>query len=225
MTLFAITKPLIIQLPVVLSIPHAGTFIPEDITAQLKQNLLPPDDTDWFVDTLYSFAFSLGIPVIKANYSRWVIDLNRNPDDTPLYNDKRVITALCTTTTFTGENIYQDERIQVDANEVDCRREEYFTPYHTALQQLLNEVKIQFGSVLLWDCHSICRFVPSIYPAAFPDLILGSADGTSASQDVIDKAVSLLSNSSYSFSHNFPFKGGHITRHYGKPQVHQHALQ
>ncbi len=225
MNVFAITKPPVIQLPVVLSIPHTGTFIPDDISLQLKQQLLPPDDTDWWVDELYNFASSLGILVIKAHYSRWVADLNRNPDDTPLYNDGRVITALCTSTNFNGERIYNDERTQVDAEEVNRRRHLYIEPYHQALQQLLDEVKAQFGSVLLWDCHSIRRFVPAIHPKPFPDLILGSADGASASQKIISTAVSFFEESPYSFSHNYPFKGGYITRHFGKPEAHQHALQ
>ncbi len=225
MPVYTIIKPASVLLPVVLSIPHAGKFVPEDIRIQLKQDLLPPDDTDWFVDELYNFASSLGITTIKAENSRWVIDLNRNPDDTPLYTDNRIITALCTTTNFMGEPIYTDERKKVTDEEVSLRKELYFTPYHQAMQQLLNEVKTEFGSVLLWDCHSIRRFVPSIQPQPFPDLILGSADGVSASQTIIDTVSNALQSSSYSFSHNHPFKGGYITRQYGKPNLQQHALQ
>ena len=225
MNIFQITRPEMIQMPVVLSVPHAGTYIPQEIEAQLKPELLPPDDTDWFVDQLYDFAVSLHIPIIKANYSRWVIDLNRNPDDAPLYNDGRMITALCTTTDFNGNSIYKDKRKEVSKADVLYRREQYFTPYHNQLQQLLNEVKEQFGAVLLWDCHSIRRSVPSIYSQPFPDLILGSNDETSASSLLIQTTLSSLHNSSYSVSHNHPFKGGYITRKYGKPNEQQHALQ
>lgn len=223
--IFSIQKPGTTLLPVVLSVPHAGTYVPEDIRTQLKPELLPPDDTDWIVDELYGFAFSLGIPLIRANYSRWVVDLNRNPDDTPLYQDGRVITALCTTTNFNGESIYKDERLSVSQSEIETRRQLYFNPYHERLQQLLDEVKQQFCTVLLWDCHSIRRYVPSIYPQPFPDLILGSNDEQSASLPLIHSALSSLRNSHYSVSHNHPFKGGYITRHYGKPDKQQHALQ
>ena len=85
--------------------------------------------------------------------------------------------------------------------------------------------KANFGKALLWDCHSVRRIVPSIYAQPFPDLILGSADGTSAATNIIDKTLALLSNGSYSLSHNHPFKGGHITRYFGKPEKEQHALQ
>lgn len=225
MNVFQIRMPDVIQLPVILSVPHAGVYIPEDIQTQLKPHLLPPDDTDWFVDKLYDFATTLRIPLLKANYSRWVIDLNRNPDDVPLYSDGRVITALCTTTDFNGNAIYKDERREVSHEDVLYRREHYFKPYHNQLQQMLDEVKAQFGAVLLWDCHSIRRYVPSIYAQPFPDLILGSNDETSASKSIIQTALSHLQNSLYSVSHNHPFKGGYITRHYGKPNEQQHALQ
>ena len=225
MNVFQIIKPDVLRFPVVFSIPHAGTYFPNEIKEQIKPNKLPPDDTDWFVDTLYDFATPLGITMIKADYSRWVIDLNRNPDNTPLYNDGRVITALCTTTDFLGEPIYNDERKEVSREDVSQRLKLYFNPYHQQLQQLLDEVKQQFGSVLLWDCHSIRRNVPSIFSNSFSDLILGSVDCTSASKDIIDTFLSSLSNGTYSLSHNHPFKGGYITRHYGKPNEKQQALQ
>lgn len=225
MNVFQISKPVNVQLPVVLSVPHAGTYFSAEIEAELKEDKLPPDDTDWHVDQLYNFADSSGIMMITAQYSRWVIDLNRNPDSTPLYNDGRMITALCPATNFSGEAIYKDERKEVATEEVNRRRKLYFDPYHTALQQMLDEVKAQFGCVLLWDCHSIRRFVPAIHPEPFSDLIIGSADRSSASDEITDKALTILGKSNYSISHNHPFKGGYITRHFSNPDKQQHALQ
>jgi N-formylglutamate deformylase len=225
MSLFDLTRPAVPLLPIVISVPHAGTDFPEDIRAELKPHLLPPDDTDWFVHQLYDFATELGLPILKANYSRWVVDLNRNPDSSPLYHDGRVLTGLCTSTTFLGEPIYQDERPEVAPTEVARRKTLYFEPYHDALQQLLDETKARFGQVLLWDCHSIRREVPAIHQGPFPDLILGSADETSASAGLIAQALQQLGSGQYSLSHNTPFKGGYITRHFGRPSEQQHALQ
>jgi N-formylglutamate amidohydrolase len=90
---------------------------------------------------------------------------------------------------------------------------------------MLNDLKFKFGRVLLWDCHSIKQIVPTIQQEKFPDLILGDVDGTSASDVLIDVALKNLCNSSYSINHNHPFKGGTITRHFGKPDKNQHALQ
>lgn len=225
MSLFDLTQPAEPLLPIVISVPHAGTAFPDDIRAELKPALLPPDDTDWFVHQLYDFATALGLPLLRARYSRWVIDLNRNPDSTPLYSDGRVITGLCTATTFLGEPIYQDERPEVAPQEVARRRALYFDPYHARLQQLLDDTRRRFGRVLLWDCHSIRRRVPAIHQGDFPDLILGSADETSAAPDLIREALRQLGRGPYSLQHNSPFKGGYITRHFGRPEAGQHALQ
>lgn len=214
-----------IKAPILLSVPHAGTAFPDEIKDVYRQKLLPPDDTDWWVDRLYAFAKNIGIPVITAHFSRWVIDLNRNPNDKPLYNDGRQITGLCPTTNFLGECIYIDERKTIDDAEISRRKNLYFKPYHQKIQELLATIKQQFGKVLLWDCHSIRRKVSSISTTPFPDFILGSADEISAEKYIIDKALKSLRSGKYEVAHNHPFKGGFITRHFGKPQLQQHALQ
>jgi N-formylglutamate deformylase len=214
------------QLPIVLSVPHAGTFFPSEIRDQIdSQQLATLTDTDWYVDRLYSFASAIGIPLLRANYHRWVIDLNRSPDQQPLYADGRLITGLCPTTNFLGHPIYADGRTALSARETATRTENYFVPYHEALRARLESVRQQFGVVLLWDCHSIKRHVPTIHAAPFPDLILGSADGTAASPALIETALRHLQQSRFVTAHNFPFKGGYITRTYGRPDRQCHALQ
>jgi N-formylglutamate deformylase len=212
--------------PIVLSVPHCGTDFPTELKDEFKNEMLSSlDDTDWFVDRLYEFATSLGITVIHAVYSRWVIDLNRDPESKPLYTDGRIITGLCPTTDFFGHSIYKDERNEVTAAEVQRRLALYYRPYHRKIQELLDDLRLQFGQVLLWDCHSIRQIVPSIYREKFPDLILGDADGTSAAPILIEEVLSILRSGAYSVSHNYPFKGGYITRHFGQPAIQQHALQ
>lgn len=223
---YRVIEPQHERVPLILSIPHCGTAFPDEIRNELKPDLtLFPDDTDWFVHQLYDFAPNLGITVIHAVYSRWVIDLNRPPDNTPLYKDGRLITGLCPVTTFLGEPLYRDERKEIHPEEVQRRLDTYYWPYHEKLNDLLTELKIDFGSVLLWDCHSIRQYVPTIHPKKFPDLILGDAGGTSASPGLIESALHNLEHSGFSVSHNYPFSGGYITRHYGKPSDNQHALQ
>lgn len=214
------------SVPILLSVPHCGTEFPDELKSQYVSSLATsPDDTDWFVHTLYDFAPAMGITLIHARYSRWVIDLNRDPQSKPLYTDGRIITALCPTTTFFGEPIYVDGRVEVSNEEVKRRVEKYYLPYHQKVQELLDELKQKFGKVLLWDCHSIRQSVPTIHKEKFPDLILGDADGTSASPGLIETAINGLESGGYSFSHNYPFKGGYITRHFGMPSENQHALQ
>lgn len=86
-------------------------------------------------------------------------------------------------------------------------------------------MKAEFGKVLLWDCHSVRQLVPTIQNEKFPDLILGSADAQSASSNLIKVALKSLGSGKYSLEHNHPFKGGYITREYGRPADNQHALQ
>ena len=223
---YHLTYPSGSRVPIVVSIPHCGTAFPEEVKESFIPELIAsPDDTDWYVDELYSFAPSLGITVISAAWSRWVIDLNRHPGSKPLYSDGRIITDLCPVTTFLGQPIYRDHRVTVSNEEVGRRKESYFWPYHKKLAEILLELKSEFGKVLLWDCHSIRQNVPTIRIGKFPDLILGSADETSARPKIIQQALSYLSKANYSIQHNDPFKGGYITRHYGVPQQEQHALQ
>ncbi len=214
------------EIPILISIPHCGTAFPDELKDQYKPELInAPDDTDWFVDRLYDFVPALGITMITAHYSRWVIDLNRDPQSKPLYTDGRIITELCPTTTFLGDALYKDERNEISQTEIERRVQQYYLPYHAKIEQELTRLKNKFGKVLLWDCHSIKQFVPTIRLEKFPNLILGDADGASASKDLIQSTLDSLKASSLEWSHNHPFKGGYITRHFGKPQENQHALQ
>lgn len=223
---FKIHAPVNSEVPIVVSVPHCGIEFPSEIKREYKSDLIKdPDDTDWFVDMLYNFAPSLGMTMITAVYSRWVIDLNRDVDSKPLYSDGRIITALCPTTTFLGESLYSDGRKEVNSEEVRRRLDAYYTPYHQQIQSLLTASIGKFGKVLLWDCHSIREVVPTIQKDKFPDLILGDADGRSCDPDLIKSALSNLGSAGYSLNHNHPFKGGTITRSFGKPALNQHALQ
>jgi N-formylglutamate deformylase len=224
MEIFHVTQPTAPKVPILISSPHSGTYFPDDIKKRLKPGLADaPDDTDWFIDRLYDFAPAMGITLIKANYSRWVIDLNRDPNSKPLYNDGRVITGLCTTTDFNGNPLY--EYGGPDDAEIAHRVEQYYIPYHLKLAQLTQELKQQFGRALLFDAHSIRRVVPGIRQEPFPELILGDNDGASASAQIINAAWQALEGSGYEAQHNHPFKGGHITRFFGQPQSGIHALQ
>jgi N-formylglutamate amidohydrolase len=226
MAAFALESPTVSEAPIVLSVPHCGTAFPDELRDQYKPEYSnTPDDTDWFVDTLYSFAPSMGITLLRAVYSRWVIDLNRDPKNKPLYSDGRITTGLCPVTDFFGNLIYKDGRTQVDANEINRRAKQYYDPYHGQLIALINAKKEKFGKVLLWDCHSIRQFVPTIHKERFPDLILGDVDETSAASEITSAALKQLKKGPYNVVHNHPFKGGYITRQYGVPSGNIHALQ
>jgi N-formylglutamate deformylase len=226
MSTFRVHLPSRNRLPILLSVPHCGTAFPEEIAGDYEEVLSrDPDDTDYFVDRLYNFASGMGITMITAVYSRWVIDLNRDPLDKPLYADGRVITGLCPVTTFLGEPLYRDGRNQVAPAEITRRLGIYYQPYHKELRDLLESIRSEFGKVLLWDCHSIRQHVPTVYPDVIPDLILGDNDGRSCDGRYIKIALNGLHQGDYEVRHNNPFKGGYITRHFGNPSEQVHALQ
>ncbi|UKN02131.1 N-formylglutamate amidohydrolase [Paracrocinitomix mangrovi] len=210
--------------PVILSIPHCGTSFPDEIVDQyLTDQVNSIDDTDWYLQDLYDFVAEMGITTVYAKYSRWVIDLNRDPESAPLYNDGRIITGLTTTTDFLGNPIYKEGN-EPDQTEIERRLNLYYWPYYQQIQELLDERIQQFGKVLLWDAHSIREKVPTIRKDPFPQMILGDNDQTSADQKLIDKTLENLS-SKYQVNHNDPFKGGHITRYFGNPSKNVNALQ
>lgn len=225
LNLFEVNIPKTARVPILISFPHSGFLLPEALKSNYREEAIDfIDDTDWFLPELYDFAEDLGITTIKANYSRWLIDLNRNPDSKPLYNDGRIITALCTTTDFLGNPIYKEE-MEPDDAEVERRKATYFKPYYTTIQEILDGFKKDFGTAILYDSHSIRSVVPTIQPNRFPDMILGTADGNSASENLCNAALKVLKYSKYDVSYNHPFKGGNITRHFGRPNQNQHALQ
>lgn len=214
------------KVPIILSSPHSGVEFPVELKAHFRPDLMAqPDDTDWFVHELYNFAPAIGITMIHARFSRWVIDLNRDPHSKPLYTDGRIITELVPKTDFLGNEIYVDKKFIPDDAEINRRTDNYYKPYYQKIESLLSERLNEFGQVLLWDAHSIRRFVPTIQNEPFPDLILGDNDETSASKEIIEIALSNLKAGKYGVNHNLPFKGGNITRTFGKPENNIHALQ
>jgi N-formylglutamate deformylase len=210
--------------PVLISVPHAGTYIPAEIAARMTDDALALPDTDWHVDRLYDFAAELGIGVIVATHSRYVIDLNRDPSGKPLYPGADN-TELVPTTTFNRDNVYRPGAGPDDA-EVAQRVTQYWQPYHDRLAQELAAIRARFGVAVLWDAHSIPSLVPRFFSGRLPDLNLGSARGTSAAHDLVTTVMGGFErDGGFSKVRDGRFTGGYITRRFGKPDTAVHALQ
>ena len=218
--------------PLLVSMPHIGTEIPVDLQADFVPRALAVEDADWHLDRLYNFLPSLGASVLKPRYARYVIDLNRPPDDAPMYPGS-ANTELCPTRFFTGDALYKPGRAPRGVERV-ARRSTYWQPYHSALAQELARIRALHGYALLWDAHSIRSHIPWLFEGKLPDLNIGTAGGTSADASIADAvmgaAVDAMARGSAvgpGVTHvlNGRFKGGYITRHYGMPQDHVHAVQ
>ena len=210
--------------PLLISLPHVGTAIPEALKPLYVERALEVEDTDWHLEPLYAFAHDLGAGLLVPRYSRYVIDLNRPPENTPMYAGANN-TELCPTRFFTGEPLYRWPFAD-EAQEIARRREGYWRPYHETLDTELARLRQEHGHAILWDGHSIKSELPWLFEGRLPDLNLGTAGGTSCAPSLRQALMGVLARQD-SFSHvtDGRFKGGHITRHYGRPEQGSHAVQ
>lgn len=208
--------------PLIISFPHVGTDIPDAIAARMTAEALRLDDTDFEQPALYDFGEALGATTITARWSRLVIDVNRPPDNRPLYPGQWGA-GLVPTETFAGEAVYRDAA--PDEREIADRRERYWRPYHAALAQAVASALDRHGHALLWDAHSINGVVPRLFEGILPDLNMGTASGEACGDTVSAAAFAVCDASAFSAVLNGRFKGGYITRTYGDPSRGVHAIQ
>jgi N-formylglutamate deformylase len=212
------------SIPLLVSMPHVGTDIPDDIFARLAPAARPKADTDWHLVQLYDFLEEMGASMIAARWSRYVIDLNRPPENTNLYPGQDT-TGLCPIDTFGSAPLYLDGR-HPDEAEVNQRLASYWQPYHWQLRAELERLLALHGKVVLWDAHSIASVVPRFFEGKLPDLNFGTADGKSCGAGMQEAIVSIAQGQDdFSVAVNGRFKGGHITRFYGQPASNVHAIQ
>lgn len=212
------------RVPLLVSMPHDGTRVPDSIAARMAEHALRLPDTDWNVSRLYAFARDLGAAIIRPRYSRYVVDLNRAPDNRALYPGASN-TELCPLSCFDFEPIYRPGQAP-DAGEIEERVATYWRPYHARLGEELEVLRDTHGIALLYDAHSIRSRVPRFFEGTLPDLNLGTADGASAAS-ALETRLAAVAGASVEFATkvNGRFKGGYITRAYGRPGQGVHAVQ
>jgi formiminoglutamase len=209
--------------PLLVSLPHTGTEIPEALERRLVSPWLARKDTDWWIDRLYDFAGDLGATVVRTSLSRSVIDVNRDPSGGSLYPGQAT-TGLCPTTTFDGEPLYRGDEAP-DADEIDARRARYFDPYHQALSGEIARLRERYPRVVLYDCHSIRSVIPRLFDGELPHFNIGTNGGASCDPALQDIVAETCASADFSSVANGRFKGGWITRRYGRPESGVHAVQ
>jgi N-formylglutamate deformylase len=210
--------------PLLISLPHDGTAVPDDIALRLTDSARRVPDTDWHVSRLYDFARELGASILVPKHSRYVVDLNRPEDDVSLYPGQNT-TGLCPIVQFCGEPVYREGGQPAPA-EIHARVDRYWRPYHQALADELARIRQLHGRAVLWEGHSIRSVVPFLFEGRLPDFNLGTAGGASCSPGLQQRLLDVLaSQSACSFVANGRFKGGYITRHYADPANRIDAVQ
>ena len=207
--------------PIVLGLPHTGTYVPDAIADRLNENGRLLADTDWHIDQLYAGLLPQ-VTTVRAVFHRYVIDANRDPEGQSLYPGQNT-TTLVPLTDFDGHPIWSTPP---DAADVAARRAAFHAPYHAALSAELARVRDLHGVAILYDCHSIRSRIPFLFDGTLPDFNIGTNMTTTCAPQ-IEAATARICAQADGYSHviNGRFKGGWTTRHYGRPAEGFHAIQ
>ena len=210
------------EAPLLVAFPHTGSDL-ADVEDAFVSPWLARRDGDWWVDELYAFARDLGASTVRTRISRGVIDVNRDPSGASLYPGQAT-TELCPTTTFDGEALYKPGAAP-DAVEIARRRARYYEPYHDALKAQIARLRAKFSRVILYDCHSIRSVAPRLFDGVLPNFNIGTNNGKSCDPALESAVAKVCARTIYSHVVNGRFKGGYITRAYGRPSEGTHAIQ
>jgi formiminoglutamase len=208
--------------PLLISMPHSGTRLTDEVAQGMTEAAKKLPDTDWHIPELYKLAPSLGASIVSANYSRYVIDLNRPENDAALYTSKT--TGLFPDILFTDEPLFQTGLTPSAQHRETCKQQ-VWQPYHHAIAQQLERIKQQHGYAILLDAHSIAGQVPMLFAGDLPHFNWGTNAGNSCAESMLQVAQNSVNEGVYTQVSNGRFKGGYITRHYGQPQQGVHAIQ
>jgi N-formylglutamate deformylase len=211
------------EAPLVVSLPHTGTEIPAAYERGLVSPWLARKDADWWIERLYDFVADLDATVIRTTISRTVIDVNRDPSGVSLYPGQAT-TELCPTTTFDGEPLYEPGTEPTE-DEIAERRVRFFDPYHATVNAEIDRLRARHATVVVYDCHSIRSVIPRLFDGILPHFNIGTNGGTTCAPSLSDPVEKICLGSGFSHVVNGRFKGGYITRHYGRPDDSIHAVQ
>ncbi len=207
--------------PIILGLPHTGTFVPADIGTALNARGLELADTDWHIEKLYDGLLP-GVTTVRANFHRYVIDANRDPLGVSLYPGQNT-TGLVPLTDFDGHAIWNSVP---SSEEIERRRQLFHVPYHVALETEMKRVAKLHGCAILYDCHSIRSRIPFLFDGTLPDFNIGTKNGVTCAKAIENVTQGICSKASgYTSVLNGRFKGGWTTRHYGRPHQNWHAIQ
>jgi N-formylglutamate deformylase len=206
--------------PIILAMPHGGTFVPNGIAVKLNANGRLLADTDWHIAQLYGGLLPEAT-IVQSMFHRYVIDANRDPSGASLYPGQNT-TSLIPLTDFDNQPIWQEPPTDADTAE---RIATFHAPYHQALTAEIERIKALHGTAILYDCHSIRSVVPFLFDGVLQVLNIGTDNDKTCDRRIEAAASKIAAASGFSHVVNGRFRGGWTTRHYGKPAQNVHAIQ
>jgi N-formylglutamate deformylase len=209
------------QSPLILAMPHGGTWIPDVLLGRFTSPWAATRDADWHIAALY--AGLADATIVATAVSRSVIDVNRDPSGASLYPGQAT-TDLCPVTDFDGAPLYRSGQ-EPDQAEIERRRATWFDPYHAALAAEVARLRRHHERVVVYDCHSIRSRIPRLFDGLLPELTLGTNGGATCDAGLAEAVVGELRASGRSHVRDGRFRGGWTTRNYGRPADGVHAVQ
>jgi N-formylglutamate amidohydrolase len=227
-------EPVRLTSPLVFSSPHSGSVYPRRFLAASRLDPLTlRRSEDAFVDELFLPCVGLGAPLLRANFPRAYLDVNREPYELdPQVFDERLPEFANTRSLRVAVGLGTIPRVVGDAQPIYKRPmpvseglgriEALYRPYHQRLKGLVERARGRFGVAVLLDCHSMPSNGADV---GGWDIVLGDRYGASAAPSVVEILEASLRAAGYRVRRNKPFAGGFITEHFGAPAQSMHAVQ
>ncbi|MGB5809697.1 MAG: N-formylglutamate amidohydrolase [Polyangiales bacterium] len=233
MSFVELTQPRIEPTPVLVEVPHAGLQIPDEVESELDASPLAVlRDSDIYVDQLYAGAPDVGATLLVSRVSRYVVDLNRGPEEVdlsavPRHPKARQIPARGVVWRA-GTDGRPLLRAPLTVEQFTRRIEQYYRPYHHALREVSDQIRDDHGHVIVVAAHSMPshgRRMLGGKAARRPDIVPGTRGRSTADGRIIDLVDAHFRDAGLSVKHDVPYRGGWTTGHYGAPKEGRHVVQ
>lgn len=206
--------------PLILSVPHSGTWVPAEALDFVRATRELLVDTDVHTEALYRSALP-DVSCVVTHVSPYVVNVNRSP----LSRSKPLLPPVH----LYGLPTHSRPPTAAERQAIVSR---YYRPYHQALRKLLERARKEHGYALLIDGHSLQSHGgpftkdPGELRASF---VVGDRKGDSAAENVSAAFTKALTTAGkphgWTVARNVPYQGGWVVRSSGKPKKRIHALQ
>lgn len=225
------------EVAVVFDSPHSGEIWPENFRPAAPASAVRTT-CDVFVNQLCSAAPSHGIALLEATFPRAYIDVNRAESDidpellsgpwpgpVTLSDYSRRGMGLIRRHALPGVPMY-DRRLSIP--EVQGRFKDYYAPYRTTLQRMIDEVHGRHGVVWHINWHSMKsrgNAMNTDAGEARPDFVVSDREGRTADPALTRWIASWFESLGNRVAINHPYRGGDLIATTGRPEQGRHSVQ